>query len=276
MRINNLKSGVLTLVTILFLTSCSNNEELDTSAAIPVADVQDIVLADDITESLDNILEDDDTDFSLLGKGVASSKSSIADCVTRTFVDNGTSMTITLDFGDSCIGYHGLEFSGKVIIAYTGTTTGYNKSLSFVDFTVEGNRIDGSKSVVKVIENTNGNREATHTVDLTFTSAAGETVSLTGTRVREMIAGADTLNRGDDVYSISGNWEYVSKDGVIFTGTIIENLRREFACRYIVSGITEITRDSEVYTLNFGDGSCDNIGIISDANGNSKEISLRR
>ena len=274
MKINILKSSVLTLGAILFLTSCLKNDEVNTVSEVSEIEIQNMILADDISASIDNILDDDD--FSLLGKGVDTNKSSVASCVIRTFVEDGDTVTITLDFGDSCTGYYGLEFSGNIVIEYTRTDAGYKKEVAFEGFTVDGNSINGTKSVVKVRENINGNREATHNVNLTFTFTTGETVSLIGTRIREMIEGADTVNRGDDAYSISGNWEYVNRNGVIITGDIVENLRREFACRYIVSGVTEIIRNSKVYTLNFGDGSCDNKATLTDFDGNSAEVSLRR
>lgn len=266
------------IVGMIALASCSTNDGMEgLEAELTSNDVETVVLADDITSDIDNILEDDDNDYNLLGKGVDQNRSSVADCVIRTVEQNPNenTVTITLDFGDGCEGPRGRTFKGKIVIVYERTNTGYSKSVSFVDFSIDGNALEGSKSVVKVKENSNGNKEATHTVDLTLTLATGEVVTLEGTRIREKIEGDDTHLRGDDVYLISGNWKFVNRNGVVFTGTIIEKLRREYACRYIVSGVSEISKNGNVYTLDFGDGSCDNKATLTNAEGQSREISLR-
>lgn len=275
-----LKFGLVIFIGTISLISCSdeNGVTLDETATLNTEEIQNVVTADDITSDIDNILEDDDTDFNLLAKGVDQSRSSIADCVTRTVEGDRASqtLTITIDFGDSCTGRRGRVYSGKIIIVYQKTNTGYSKEVSFENFSVGGNKIEGSKSVVKVKENGNGNKEATHTINITVTLSAGETVTLEGTRIREKIEGDDTANRGDDVYLISGNWKFVNKQGKEFTGNITEKLRREYACKYIVSGITEITKNGVSYTLNFGDGTCDNTAIVTNSAGVSREIMLRR
>lgn len=275
-----LKFGLLMLLGTMIFISCSDEEgvTMNDSVELSTEDIQDVVIADDITSDIDNILEDDDIDFNLLSRSAGSSSSSVADCVTRTVEADTTSetLTITLDFGDNCIGPRGKELSGKIVIVYQKTDTGYSKEVSFDNFSVDGNVIEGSKSVVKVKDNGNGNKEATHTVNISVTLATGETVSLEGTRVREKIAGDDTLTRGDDVYLISGNWKFVNKLGNEFTGNITEKLRREYACKFIVSGVTEITKNGVAYTLDFGDGTCDNIATVTNSSGESREIMLRR
>ncbi|WP_442265245.1 hypothetical protein ACSIGC_13015 [Tenacibaculum sp. ZS6-P6] len=275
-----LKFGLIMLLGTMIFISCSDEEgvTMNDSVELSTEDIQDVVIADDITSDIDNILEDDDIDFNLLSRSAGSSSSSVADCVTRTVEADTTSetLTITLDFGDNCIGPRGKELSGKIVIVYQKTDTGYSKEVSFDNFSVDGNVIEGSKSVVKVKDNGNGNKEATHTVNISVTLATGETVSLEGTRVREKIAGDDTLTRGDDVYLISGNWKFVNKLGNEFTGNITEKLRREYACKFIVSGVTEITKNGVAYTLDFGDGTCDNIATVTNSSGESREIMLRR
>ncbi|AUC16215.1 hypothetical protein BTO06_14050 [Tenacibaculum sp. SZ-18] len=276
LKVFNLR--LLAIIGMVVLASCSDGEGIDTTETdLTTDDVEAVVLADDITADIDNILEDDDNDFNLLGKGVDQSKSSVSDCVVRTVEENPNenTVTITLDFGEGCVGKRGREFAGKIIIVYEKTDSGYSKSVTFEELSIDGNQLEGSKSIVKVKENGNGNKEATHTVDLSLTLSSGETVVLEGTRIREKIEGDNTFLRGDDVYSISGSWKFVNKYGIEFTGTITENLRREYACKYIVSGVTEISKNGEVYTLDFGDGSCNNKATLTNANGESMEISLR-
>lgn len=275
-----LKFGVMMLLGTMFFISCSDEDgvNLNDTNDLNAEEIQDMVVADDITSDIDDILEDDDLDFGLLARGGDESRSSVADCVTRSVVvdDVAETITITLDFGENCVGPRGRELSGKIIIVYQKTDLGYTKEVSFDGFSVDGNTIEGSKSVVKVKENSNGNKEATHTANITITLSTGEAIVLEGTRTREKIEGDETRDRGDDVYLISGNWRFVNKLGNEFTGNIVEKLRREYACKYIVSGVTEITKNSNAYTLDFGDGSCDNTATVTNSAGESREITLRR
>lgn len=56
----------------------------------------------------------------------------------------------------------------------------------------------------------------------------------------------------------------------------ITPLRRELACRFIVSGVLEISRNDATASLDFGDGSCDAVGILTYPDGSTEEIFLRR
>lgn len=273
-----LRFKFLAIAGMLVFASCSENADTKlVDNTLSSDDVAKLVLVDDINADIDNILEDDDNDFNLSAKGGDQSTSSVAECVVRTVAEdpNNQTKTITLDFGDGCTGKRGREFSGKIIIVYQRTDNGYSKSVTFENFVVDGNKIEGSKAVSKVKENASGNKEATHTVNITISLATGQTVTMEGTRTREKIEGGNTVTRGDDVYLISGNWRFVNKDGETFTGNITEKLRREYACKFIVSGITEISKNGTTYTLNFGDGSCDNKATVTNAAGESREITLR-
>ena len=47
------------------------------------------------------------------------------------------------------------------------------------------------------------------------------------------------------------------------SGEVIETLRREATCPHFVSGTLAITRNNVDGTLDYGDGVCDNIAVIT-------------
>jgi hypothetical protein len=53
-------------------------------------------------------------------------------------------------------------------------------------------------------------------------------------------------------------------------------LRRELSCRFIISGVLDITRNENTASLDFGEGNCDAIGVLTFPDGTSEEIFLRR
>lgn len=268
----------LALFGAMVIVSCSKNEGIQTEVGseLSVDDVKAVVLADDVSENLDNILEDSFGIFGL-GRPEDASRSTTPDCYTYTKEEGENSVTVILDFNEEgCTDHFGNNLSGKITMVYSTLENGYSYTTTFEEFTYGDYTVNGTKSTEYIKENENGNKQFTCAADFTMTNADAETVAFKGTRTREKIEGGDTIERGDDVYSISGNWEYTNENGETYSATIIENLRREFACRYIVSGVTEVSKNGVTYTVDFGDGECDNIAIVTDADGNETEISLRK
>ncbi len=265
--------GFITVLAVVFMTSCTDSTTLD-QELLSVTDMQDVVLLDDIAADIDAILDKDELDDPFTSRYNEASR--LLTCPERTVEAGQNYRTVTLDFGDGCVRDNGMEFSGAIILAYTRTDTGASKVVTFSNFFVNGNAIEGSRAIVYLRENANGNHQSTITVDMSVTFVNGDVISRNGEKIREQIAGANTPHiRGDDVHSISGSWESVARNGVVRTATITTNLRREFACRYLVSGVIAFTRGYATGTLDFGDGTCDNIGAFTNANGETREIVLR-
>ncbi|SEE16075.1 hypothetical protein SAMN04487765_1602 [Tenacibaculum sp. MAR_2010_89] len=264
----------LAFLGLLVFTSCesNSNEEL-LNNDLTTEEALKVVLADDISSDVDDVIEDDSVESELASRGTTTSNH--PSCLERTVENTTNGKIVTLDFGAGCEGKKGRVFAGKIIIEYVRENDSFSKTVSFENFSVNGNAIEGGMSATKVKENTNGNPERTHTVDITITLESGETIVKKGEKVKEKIAGADTKDRGDDVFLISGFWESVNKNGDAKKAQITTSLRREYACKYIVSGVVELTKGTSKYVLDFGDGSCDNLATITDEAGRVKEITLK-
>ena len=288
MSMNNLKLKLVAvfMVSGLIFTSCEDSNPVEAVDAAEVVDViseeQAIALieSDDISDEVDNIIDDFlYADLNLSGKDEASKTDGdkfggMPDCVVKTVVKDVTTKTVTLDFGEGCELPNGNIIAGKIIMSYS-----FDSELqiiaviqSFESFTFNDIKVVGENTFVRVKENEDGNPESTKTIDMTLTWLDGEYVSRVGTKTREWIEGYDTKTWDDNVYLITGNCTNTFKDGTVCSSTIIVELRREMACRYIVSGIIEYTKGEFTSSLNFGDGTCDNIGIDGEGN----EIILKR
>ena len=148
-------------------------------------------------------------------------------------------------------------------------------SFSYENFYFNDLKVEGTSTMVKVKENENGNPQSTFTFEFKVNWQEGEFVTRNGTKVREWVEGSDTRHWGDNVYLISGNWATTFKEGSVCSATIIEPLRREGACRFIVSGVVDLVKKERTGTINFGDGTCDNVAVFTNALGEEKEITLR-
>ncbi|WP_435261441.1 hypothetical protein [Tenacibaculum sp. nBUS_03] len=260
---------------LLLFASCesNSNEEL-LNDDLTTEEALKVVLADDITSDVDDVIEDDSAEIELASRGT-STTSNHPSCIVRTVEATTNGKIVNLDFGAGCEGKRGRIFAGKIIIEYVLENQSFSKTVSFENFSVNGNAIEGGMSASKVKENANGNPERSHMVDITITLESGEAIVKKGEKVKEKIAGADTKDRGDDVFLISGFWESVNKNGNAKKAQITTSLRREYACKYIVSGVIELTKGTSKYVLDFGDGSCDNLATITDETGRVKEITLK-
>ena len=139
-----------------------------------------------------------------------------------------------------------------------------------------GVSVEGNSSITRFRTNENGNPQSVAEARFEATWPNGDTASFNGTRTREWIEGYGSGTWGDNVFLITGNATYTNRLGNTWKRTLITPLRRELACRFIVSGVLEISRNGNAVSLDFGDGRCDNKAILTYPDGTTKEINLRR
>ena len=274
MKLDFFKWGFQSLFVILLVASCSsNNETVQDLELVDIEDFQDLVAAEDVSSEIDLIV--DELDIETLFKAEVVGKSLDDNCFTKTTDISNQTKTTTFDFGDGCTNERGKVRAGKIIIVQQREPGSFSKTVSFENFSVDGKNIEGSKSTSIFRENSNGNKEQNFTSDIKITLITNEVISLSQNKTREMVEGSETFRRGDDVYVVTGSSNYVNKDGEEMSTLITEDLTRSYACRYVISGKKQVTKKELVYTIDFGDGTCDDIAIVSDTDGNTKEITLK-
>ena len=151
-----------------------------------------------------------------------------------------------------------LEFTGRYWKPGTVITTG------FEDFYVNDNHVEGTKVVTNMGPNDEGHPWFTVSVTGVIHKANnGGTLSWNADMEREWIEGYTTWKIRDDVYLFRGEANGIRPNGKTWEREIINDLRKEMNCRYIVSGTVEIRPEGlSTWLLDFGDGECDNIATI--------------
>jgi hypothetical protein len=66
----------------------------------------------------------------------------------------------------------------------------------------------------------------------------------------------------DNIFSITGSWTTTFATGTR-TSTIMQPLRIRMNCPHIVRGIIEVVRNNNTATIDFGDGTCDNLATVT-------------
>jgi len=276
----NLNLRLLTFIVFgsLLITSCETSDTVDLSEPISADETVALTEVDDISDDVNNIIDDyfvEIEDFSKSSE-TESKTEALLPCVIRTFVLTDTTKTVTLDFGEGCELPNENVLSGKIIMSYAIDTDVNVLTIAhtYENFHFNDISIEGGNTIVRIRENENGNPQSTVTFGTTLTWSDGVSATREGTKVREWIEGYDTRDWADNVFLFTGSWTLTFNDGIVYSSNIIEPLRREMACRFIVNGIVEVQKLDMSGIIDFGDGSCDDIATFTDEDGVVVEITL--
>jgi len=269
------------LMAILFFASCNKDDSQDFSeeGAITVTELKVSDETDLILEDVINIGEEVyATDEITMTSKTNYISDFLPDCVTITTVVTSTSKEKTIDFGEGCELPNGNVLSGIIFLSYLKDMDLASRtlSLSLENFAFNSVSVEGSATIVRIRSNENENPQSDAEASFRGIWPDGTSANFTANRTREWIEGYGSGFWGDNVFLISGKGTYTGKLGNVFMKETIVPLRRELSCRFIVSGIMEISRNDATASLDFGDGTCDAKGILTYPNGDSKEIFLRR
>ena len=187
----------------------------------------------------------------------------------------------TIDFGDGFLAKNGKSFEGKIIKITNGKKyyeSGYSVSITYENFSINKNKISGTKIIENIGLNALGQMSWTITVDHQITKANGKRVSYYATRTRTQIEGAATKELFiDDKFSITGNGKGMASNGMTFEMKITKPIILDMSCRQRTSGIIDYTRsgkDTRTKSLDYGEGTCDDLATLT-INGQTKTISLK-
>ncbi|MEA2041090.1 MAG: hypothetical protein U9N85_00870 [Bacteroidota bacterium] len=218
----------LFIVALLGFSACDKPEEPDEQTAKDMAKGAYIV-SDAFAVS---------NDYSNSKKGI----SEYPDCITTGVIEGGISLTF-----DNCT-FNGITRNGVLEITYNGpwSETGSTLTIGFVDYTVDGHTMSGSITSEHKSEDASGIRSFTITAsDMELTFSDGNTTTWDSERNYRMIAGLLTfLDPTDNVFEISGSSTGVNRKGESYT-TSSTQLRKDFSCKFPVSGTTTITKGED-------------------------------
>ncbi len=275
---------ILTLTGFIF-TSC-NDDDINLSDDLSSQDLINAINQteiEDISESVNDIIEnvyydvDNDIATKEVDDKINEEQQFLPDCLTITKVITDGHKNITLDYGDACTTRNDNFLSGKIIIDIINNDeiNTVNINYTFDDFYFNYKNVTGEVHKIRIRENENGNPQAIINKDIKITWEDGSFVTIKGERKREWIEGFGNHFWGDNVFLVTGTWMVTNKDGNVRTVTVIEPLKRKMACRYIVSGEVEIQKGDETMVLNYGNGECDDLAIVTIGD-REHEIHLRK
>ncbi|MBI2967144.1 MAG: hypothetical protein HYY40_04950 [Bacteroidetes bacterium] len=267
MKTNSLFNILVTL-TVAFISlnsGCRPNEDKDTQAANDNAQAE--FVSDDIEYLSEYVIS-----------GVASMKTgnpltamnplAICAIIERDTLISSDPDTVTIDFGTSnTLCDDNRTRRGIIMVVYSGDkwTTGSFRTITFTNFFVNDFGVEGIHTVAAKGQNGSGNYNwDINAENMKVTNPEGNFHSWNSTRNREMIDGAATSVRTDDIFLITGSASGTTVAEKDYTATIMNALRREMDCKWFVSGTVVIKpQGKRERTLDFGDGKCDDQATVS-------------
>ena len=257
------------LALMFFFTSCSKDEETvvnnDSTAQLTAEQSKQNAEADKATDEVFNLIE---MAYAENEEDEGRNASLFSDCVTITISSENGVTFVTLDFGFGCQLNNGAVVSGIINLTYGPVIAG-TRTITYVfdNFTYNNKGIAGGGTIYRERNNANGNPQSTVNKAIQISFPNGLVANVTGTRVAEWIEGVGSGTWMDNVFLITGDRDIDFSTGFTHTALITEALRKEATCPYFVSGVVEITRNQGNGSLDFGDGTCDNIAVLTTGNG---------
>ncbi len=261
------KSGKLVLLIAVFaglglFNSCSTEDVTENitlkTSAIDYVNIIDAYSLSAVEEATSN------------DEGLKSA--TLVDCLTVTIHENEDGefwpRNWTLDYGiENCECFLGNNKRGMIHVSLSDwwKNEGSLKEISFEDFYMNDNKMEGVKTSLNTGVNENGNLTFTKTVSnakLTYPDESAMTWSCE--KFSEQIEGGETILFADDVWSVTGGGSGVNLDGKTYTMKITSALIYNNGCFYPVSGVVEIATDGEdLKVIDYGMGECDNKATVT-------------
>lgn len=186
--------------------------------------------------------------------------------------------TITIDFGNGCEINDSLTFSGEIIMTFSGflNHTGDSLVVTYNDFYANNNNLIGTCIRKNMGKDDNGNRVLLEKV------IGGKIIKENGDySTFEKIEYVTIYNNGsffnfeETKIGVTGDFTGQSFDGITYQGEIITELITPFDCGCTVSGSFDLIVDSEDrYNMNYGDGTCDKVAILTYPDNTTEEVEI--
>ncbi|MCI0751806.1 MAG: hypothetical protein L0Y35_08200 [Flammeovirgaceae bacterium] len=287
MKTNFLKFGIASFLVLSFsLFSCQDDEKLFDNENEEMELAQQASEGDDDS---DDVLEvANDVEEGLVSGSITGRVSGEYGCATVTH--NAETKTVTIDFGESCVGPYGRERSGKIIITYSGTLGDNvgNRIITFENYVVNNKSVSGEIELRDIsVFYVAGTEEIDYIQNvkklnaLTITFPNGESVVYNGSRTRKWTGGILDGDITNNEYEITGEIIGTWSTGRVVTHAILSPIISHWSCRANDSGFARIDGKAEVtiqgfvtrsrsvnyaYPAELGSGVCDNQILITIGN----------
>ena len=205
-------------------------------------------------------------------------RAAIGDCAEITITPNDSTYpkTITIDFGNGCLGRDGKFRTGAIIVHLTAPLRrpGSVVTITFRNYYVNRVHLEGTK-VISNLSDPPMHKWSVQVVGGKVTFPSGRGYSYQSVKVKTQVEGMDTRIVRDDVYEITGRSQTEFNNGLTITLNTESALIKKVACPWISDGKLKIRINDRVLYLDYGfptNGQCDNKALLTWNNGSNQLV----
>ena len=261
--------ALLSLPSLFFFASCEKKEnEPDPEFETTFKMTENQAVSESINDDANIVFFEAAANKGLIGSRVTQlyETTNTLSCATVTVTPNSFPKTIVIDFGNGCQSIDGITRAGKINIVLSDSVyhPGATATMTFDNYSVFGFKVEGTITWTNT-STPNGISWTRQIANGKVTEPMGGYYWLhEGTKNVTQTAGANTpLNFLDDVYSVTGNHTITNPAGKTRTVTILEALEKKTICHNVTKGKMKIQAQTHFAILDYGDGTCDNIAVIT-------------
>ena len=221
-------------------------------------------VADNLAEDANDMFMEVAVEKNVAGNFAPVTTNNFIPCATVTVTPaSGFPKTIVIDFGTSCT-YNGNTRSGKINIVISDSVRrpGSTAVMTFDNYYKNQYKVEGTYTWTNT--STVGTRSWKRKTENGKITAPDARYWLhSGMRYITQTAGVGTATIIDDVFSITGDHTVANATGATRVITVLNALQKKVACANIDKGILKVQGPNHYATIDFGDGTCDNLALLS-------------
>lgn len=267
---------IVLLAFVAFFVSSCNTDDAPPMLEPDLSVVNEELAINGMLEDLNNVT------LNVLGSGGLAARTNVVLpssklCPGAKVTMDKSNKEITVDFGDGCTSENGTLRKGKIMISYNGNLLFPTAKIttSFENYEVNGYKIEGVRSMINKSFDL-----ATNSIDLEVSTQNAKVTWPDNTFVTFSSNQTQNIQLSPEGYqtSTTGTVSGVSREGFNYTAIVTDSIVVTENC--IESGITapssgmvSFKYNNTETTVDYGDGSCDNLVTVKYPGG-SKEISI--
>lgn len=185
--------------------------------------------------------------------------------VARTVIDFGSGVTVD---------HHGTTItrSGKIMVTRSGSGSTHTETITFNNYTVNGNTIVGTKTRTSTFDSASGTGLSTTYVTngkITFSDGVVGNWASTKQRKSTIVMDANGHPASGTIVTEGSTVITAAEGTVVYSHSVTKPIAENIAChRHApVSGTVATTYNGDTVSVDFGDGSCTNNTVTCTLNG---------
>ncbi len=267
-------------LSLALLVSCNNDETTPDFSPEEIEDANLDALEDSYFDDGDDMVTEafTSTDADLSGGKVNSDERLL--CATLTRSGSKGDGSLRLDFGAGCTDPRGNVRTGAIVVVHEGSwnEAGSQWSITFEEYSINGIKIEGTRTVTVVSVTDSLVVYEVVLADGKITWPDGRVATREVNRRREHERNENNIL---DRLIIYGTAQGTFRNGRGYSIEILERLiyRRACAAEGViipVSGVKLIKHGNRELTVDYGDGTCDNIVTLTNKNGRTFRYEVKK